>query len=237
MPGSPAIAISSGDRVRATRSNVVRSPAHLLGAADERAVELAPDRRGVGVDMRQHVAAAGGLGRVGPVAHEPPRRLVHPDLSGGRRAREPFCRAHGPADHRAVERRDHLTRADAAARPYPERQALRACHELGGRAQRALRVVLVRNQRAEDHQDRVAAELRSGAAVALADCARRVVVALDHGAQGLGVELVACDELRERARDQPPRVDGERRGRMWRRAGRGGDALAEDRGLELAQVR
>ena len=207
---------------------------HLVGATDERPVQPSLDRRCLSVEGGQE-EAAGHLGRAGGVTHQAPRRLVHPDLPAFARAREPLGRSDRPADHRP-RRRDDLAGADAAAGPHAERQALGLGHELGGRAEGALHVVLLRHRRAEDDEDGVAAPLRRDATEARAGRSRHVVVALDDRPQGFGVEIGRL-ELREHARDQAPRVDGEIVPRPRRRVGRCRDALLQDRGLERPQLR
>ena len=173
MPGSPTIVISSGVRVADDAREGRAQAADLLLAADERAVEPAPDRRSIGVDVPEQEAAVGELGCARGVAHQAPGRFVHPDLT----ARRPTCASRSaaptasPITGAAADPagRDDLAGADAAAGVQAERQPLRPGDELGGRTQRALRVVLVRDRRAEGGQDGVTAQLGDDAAVARAD--------------------------------------------------------------------
>ncbi len=209
-------------------------------ASDQRAVELTADGRGIGVDVAQQKAAVAQRGGAGAVAYDPPGRTVDPDLAAGASPREPFRRSDGLADHgcrRVGLRRGHdLTGADAAAHAQAERQVRRPRDELGRRAERALRVVLVRDRRAEDQEDGVVAQFGGAALVQGTGCAGGVVIALQHGAQRFRVEIRFCagiGEQREHARHAAPRIDRER---LRRRGRRCRYLLTQDGGLERPQI-
>ena len=150
-------------------------PRELLVAADQRAIEAAHDRRRVGVEVGQQKRAARQLRGAGAVAHEPPGRLVDPDLARRGRARLPLgCRG-----RLADQRGDHV------ARPDPERERVAA--QLQRSPQRAQRVVLVRARRPEREQQLLATHLGDAAAVAGARRGRELAVALQSRAQRLRV--------------------------------------------------
>ena len=154
------------------------------------------------------------------MAHEPPRRLVDPDLARRGRPRLPLGRRGRLADQRG----DHV------ARPDPERERVAA--QLQRRPQGAQRVVLVRARRPEREQQLLAADLGDAAAVAGARRGGELPVALEPRAQGLGVgagERGAHDH----AGHAPAHVGRQRR--LLRRRRRG-DLVAQDRGLERAQL-
>ena len=124
MPGSPTIASGSGAPVAATRANVARSRATSSLAADQRPVELSPDRRGIGVDAGQQEAAVGQ-----PDARAPWRTGARSTRRSGSRRRGPSARAarpqRRPRRSPAPAAAGHdLAGADAAAGPHAERQAL-----------------------------------------------------------------------------------------------------------------
>ena len=205
--------------------------AQLLVAPDQRLVEAARDGRRVGVEPAEQQPAALERRGAGGVPHDLPGRLREPDLAALRRPREPLRDGDRLADHRRARGGDHLAGAGAGA--DAERQLVA---QLGGRAQRALGIVLVRHRHAEHGDHGVAAQLDDAAAVAGEHRAAGVVEALDDGAQRLGVAAgLRAGELGDHAGHEAPRV-GRARG-AGRQRHRLGHVLAQDRRLERAQVR
>ena len=239
MPGSPRIVSSSGARSRDDARERRRAGGSSSAlAADQRPVEPAADRGSVGVESRAAGSRRRRARRRGRAWRTTlPGRLGEPDLAARGRPREPLGGGRPPRRSRAVDRRRRRP-------PRCRRRSARAgrtgaaARQLRGRTERALRVVLVRDRDAEDGHDGVAAQLDDAAAVARADRAAAVVVALEHGAQRLRVEpgdLVRVGELRERRRS-PSGVRRARAGRASRRRGRRGHVLAQDRRLQRAQL-
>ena len=138
----------------------------------------------------------------------------------------------------AAGRRDHDARAHTRARAHPERQLGAALPQLRSGAQGALRVVLMRDGRAEHRRDGVAAQLGHDAAVVVAHGLERPVEARQRRAQRLGIEpgqRVRRGQLHEQARHPAPRLGGHGLAHGGGRRGRG-DVVAQDRRLERAQV-
>ena len=224
MPASPTIATSSGVRDATTRANAAsgaRAPPRptsegssrrsIAGACESSVDQLEPALPRARADgapcrtSRQVVASR----RISP---------LEADAGRGARRRQKAS---------PITQRDAgLATTSPVADTDPHRAFRRARAQLAGDAQRAQRVVLVRERGAEHHQRPVAAQLGDAAAVARAGGARRVVVALEQRAQGLRVDSAAGRRAgrtcRSRAGGRPapgPRAGARRAGAgtSWRR--------------------
>ena len=215
MPGSPTIAISARRRVASTtRANASRRRPQLV--ARDRS---AGGRAGAGSPARpastpsQQEAAVGQRAtraRRGARAARSARR------SGSRRPR-PRAPAARPRATASPITDAAPARVTTSPVPTPQRARARAAaprpgDELRGGAQRALRVVLVRDAASPNTAStRVAAQLGRRCRRGAAQTARGgVVVALEHRAQRLGIEASArrLRELRERRRSRRRRASG-----------------------------
>ena len=172
------------------------------------------------------------------VGHQPVGQLAQQHLLGRCRLLQPGGDVDGVAgDQPLVGRRvagDHLAGVDAGAvleRDAPARlevgvQRLQRGLHVGRRAHRPQRVVLVQPRQAEHRHHRVADELLDAAAVPLEHRPHGVEVLGHHGAQSLGVQLLA-----EAGRAlEVGEHDGHRLARLLRR-----QRLLERRSAETAQ--
>ena len=218
-------------RARPTRANASRRRATSSLAPDQRPVEPAPDRRRVGVE-----SSAGGSRRPRSVGRRAPpwrtKRQVDASIRispPARRPREPLRRANDLADHGPVRRGDDLAGASRPQRPRRPngRRSVSATSSVAARSARC-----GSSSCAAGVPNTIStaspAQLRGRAAVARADRPRRVVVALEHRAQRLGVEVPASSGLRaarrrrsrgasRRRRRRPPCAGAGAAGTSWRR--------------------
>ena len=137
--------------------------------------------------------------RADGLPRQPPRQLAEQHLPHRRSLLEPRCHVHRVAAHEGLAgarvARDHLAgvdpdpQADSRAETALELvvQLLEASQHVGGRADGAERVVLVRDGHAEDGHDRVADELLDGRPVLDEDLAHSRERPAECGAKHFGV--------------------------------------------------
>ena len=233
--------MSCGARCAATRANGrgarrARPRARSAGGRDG-AGSRARRRR---ASAQEEAAVRRARTAVRAVAHEPPGRLVHPDLAAAAaRASRSAAPTASPISGRSPRR------ATTSPVQTPQHAACRRAARRTGDSSSAARnarcaIVLVRERRSRTTAR--TASLRSSATLPpwRAHTARPSSWKRSStGAQRLGVEVrlpVAMREPRDHAGDAPPRVDGDER-RAARGAAGARDVVAQDRGLERAQLR
>ena len=208
IPGEPMTVTSRQARAVTASSNAARRRASSRVAADERRVVSAGTllgRRGGETSRKARTGPALPLSSSGAtgsrrhvVAHEPLGLLPDQHLAVARRLLEPRGDVDRVADQVAVLDRSTTTspvltpvrrpRRTPQSRSRSSLSPSRPATQRVRRAHRPQRVVLAHDRRPQDGHHGVADELRDAALVGLDRRARRVVEAVHHAAQRLGVE-------------------------------------------------